>query len=236
VLRTLVPTLRQLPDLPAATRREIVEAIEGNLARLEWSINSRLMAAKLDSGVVELHPRPLDLASSIRQVVAHIASWLALKHQGVSIQAAPDLPLVWADPSQLEYAITNLLVNATKFAPADSTIVVTLQPMLHQPDEQVMQVCVEDEGPGVPPAQRQRIFEKFHAHTTRQPNDGAGLGLYMCREVVGRHGGRIWVEDRPGGGSRFCLILPLVAEEAVTVEHADKERAHAEGRLQDPGD
>ena len=236
VLTTLVPTLRQLPDLPAESRREIVEAIEGNLARLEWSINSRLMAAKLDSGVVELHPRPLDLASSIRRVVAHISSWLALKDQVVSIQAAPDLPLVRADDSQLEYVITNLLVNATKFGPADSTIVVTLQPTRLQPAEEVMLVCVEDQGPGVPPAQREWIFEKFHAHTTRQTNGGAGLGLYICREVVGRHGGRIWVEDRPGGGGRFCFTLPLVAEEIVADEHADKEIAHAENQLQDPGD
>ncbi|MBX2997623.1 MAG: hypothetical protein KF893_03860 [Caldilineaceae bacterium] len=218
VLTTPMPLVRQLPDLPDETRREIVEAVDGNLARLAWSIHSRLEAAKLDSGAVELHLRPFDLPALVHQVVRHISSWLALKHQTVEVQAAPDLPLVQVDGSQLEHVITNLLVNAAKFAPKESTIVVTIQPTLSQAEE-VMQVCVEDEGPGVPPEQRDIIFEKFHARPATQVNGGAGLGLWICRMVVNRHGGQIWVEDRPGGGSRFCFTLPLVAEGSVIEDH-----------------
>jgi len=235
VLTTLMPMLRQLPDLPDETRREIVEAIDGNLTRLAWSINSRLMAAKLDSGVVELHLRPLDLASLIHQTVEQISSWIRLKHQAVQVQAVSDLPLVRADGSHLEHVITNLLVNATKFAPADSTIVVTLRPALLQPAEKVMLVCVEDEGPGVPPEQREWIFERYHARATAHAIGGTGLGLYICRTVVGGHGGRIWVEDRPGGGSRFCFTLPLVDDESIDAECADRENSHEQIALQDPG-
>jgi K+-sensing histidine kinase KdpD len=236
VLTTLMPMLRQLPDLPDETRSEIMEAIDGNLTRLAWSINSRLMAAKLDSGVVELHPRPLDLASLIHQAVAEISSWILLKQQTVQVQATPDLPLVRADGSHLEHVITNLLVNATKFAPAESTILVTLQPT-----EEGMLVCVEDEGPGVPSEQREWLFERYHARPTATANGGTGLGLYICRAVVAGHGGRIWVEDRPGGGSRFCFTLPLVADknladESVNVGRASKESTNEESRLQDPGD
>jgi signal transduction histidine kinase len=94
---------------------------------------------------------------------------------------------------------------------------------------------VEDEGPGVLPAQREIIFEKFHAGSplgaAAQANGSAGLGLYICREVVGRHGGEIWVEDRPGGGSRFCFTLPLIAEEGVVEARTGKERTHEESQL-----
>ena len=236
VLRTLTPALHQLSDLPDETRREIVEAINGNLARLEWAISSLLDGARLEAGLIVPHPRPLNLASSIRQVVEHISSWLELKRQRVSVKAAPDLPLVLADGSLTEHVITNLLVNAMKFAPEDSTIVVTLQPPGPLPAEQVMQVCVEDEGPGVPPEQQEWIFEKYHSHPATQANGGTGLGLWICREVVRRHGGHIWVEDRPGGGSRFCFTLPLIAEESVVEERSDTELGHEESQLQDLSD
>ncbi len=220
VLRTLTPSLRQLPDLTDETRREILEAIDGNLARLEWSINGPLEGARLEAGVIVLHPRPLHLAASIRQVVARILPWLELKRQQVSVNAARDLPLVLADSSQIDHVITNLLVNAIKFAPPDSTIDVTLQLV-----GEVMQVYVEDKGPGVPPAERERVFDKFHSVAAAHASGGAGLGLYICRELVRQHGGRIWVEDRPGGGSRFCFTLPL----------ADEDSADVESQLQDSG-
>jgi two-component system sensor histidine kinase KdpD len=204
------------------------------------------MAAKLDSDVVELHARSLDLASLIRQVVEQMSSWLTLKHESVQLHADPDLPLVRADGSQVEHVISNLLVNAAKFSPPDSLIVVTLAPTTHQTTEKVMQVCVEDQGPGVPQEQREWIFEKFHALPAANANGGAGLGLHICRLVVERHGGRIWVEDRPGGGSRFCFTLPLVDEErvdgessedeSVTADDASKENAHEKIELQNSGD
>jgi K+-sensing histidine kinase KdpD len=213
VLRTLLPAVRQWPALADETRREMLEAIDGNLARLEWSINGSLEGAQLEAGVLVLHPHPLQLASAVRQVVARIAPWLDLKRQRVSVSAAPDLPLALADASQLEHVLTNLLVNAIKYAPAASTIAVELQPVA-----QVMQVCVVDEGPGVPPAERERIFDKFHSAAAAQATGGVGLGLYICRELVHKHGGRIWVEERPGGGSRFCFTLPLAHEEGQDEE------------------
>lgn len=208
VLKTLAPSLRQLPDLPDETRREILDTIDGNLARLEWAINTPLESVRLEAGVITLHPRPLNLARAIRQVADRISPWLALKRQRVSIEANRNLPPVLADSSQIDQVISNLLVNAIKFAPVGSTISVTLHPA-----DRTMQVWVEDEGPGVPPEERERIFDKFHSIAAAQTSGGAGLGLYICREVVQKHGGRIWVEDRPGGGCRFCFTLPLADEE-----------------------
>lgn len=221
VLKTLAPSLRQLPDLPERTRGEILEAIEGNLARLEWSINGPLASARLEAGAIVLRLRPLDLVHSIQHVVAHIGPWLELKRQQVHIQADVDLPLVLADSSLIDHVITNLLVNAIKFAPAGTTIAVKLQVV-----EGAMQVCVEDEGPGVPVDKRTRVFDKFYAVGAGQAPGGTGLGLYICREFVQMHGGRIWVEERAGGGSRFCFTLAVAGEEVGNEGRQSQDTGH----------
>ena len=164
VLRTLAPSLRRLPELPDETRREILDAIDGNLARLEWSINGPLKAARLEAGVIVLRPRPLDLVGYIQQVAERLSPWLDLKRQQVLITAARDLPLVLADSSQIDHVIANLLVNAIKYGPDDSTIGVDLQPT-----GEVMQVCVEDEGPGVPPRNGSASLTSFTRPMRRTP-------------------------------------------------------------------
>ena len=221
VLKMLAPSLRQLPDLPEHTRGEILEAIEGNLTRLEWSINGPLESARLEAGAIVLRLRPLDLVHSIQHVVAHIGPWLELKRQQVHIQADVGLPLVLADSSLIDHVLTNLLVNAIKFAPAGSTIEVRLQVV-----EGAMQVVVEDEGPGVPEDKRTRIFDKFYAVGAGQGAGGAGLGLYICRELVQMHGGRIWVENRSGGGSRFCFTLTVAGEEVGNERRQSQDTGH----------
>jgi signal transduction histidine kinase len=120
---------------------------------------------------------------------------------------------VLADGSQIDHVITNLLVNAIKFSPPDSAISITLHP-----EDTVMRACVEDEGPGIPKDERERIFDKFYSVAAGKTSGGAGLGLYICRELVHKHGGRIWVEERPGSGSRFCFTLPLVGDENTQEE------------------
>lgn len=221
VLKMLAPSLRQLGDLPERTRGEILDAVEGNLVRLEWSINGPLESARLEAGTLSLHPHPLDLRHRIQQVVAHISPWLELKHQQVHIAAGADLPLVLADSSLIDHVITNLLVNAIKFAPAGTTIDVSLQTMVG-----AMQVRVVDQGPGVPADKRTRIFDKFYAAGAGQGAGGAGLGLYLCRELVQMHGGRIWVEDRAGGGSCFCFTLPIVGEEVSNGGRQPQDSGH----------
>jgi signal transduction histidine kinase len=82
----------------------------------------------------------------------------------------------------------------------------------------VVQVSVADAGPGVPPNECERIFDKFYIAAADKALAGVGLGLFICRELVRLHGGCIWVEDRPGRGSRFCFTLPIAAE-----DNADEE-------------
>ncbi len=108
-----------------------------------------------------------------------------------------------ADQWLLRRVVRNLLSNALRFTPAGETIIIHVRCQ----DDQAILLTVADRGPGVAPADRERIFEPFvqgEGESTR----GFGLGLAFCREVVHAHGGQIWVEDNPGGGSRFCMRLP----------------------------
>jgi signal transduction histidine kinase len=213
VLKTLTPTLPQLAQLPPPTQAEIIETIEQNLSRLELLVNDMLESARLEAGTIALHRRSIDLAGRTQRVLGRLSPLLERKQHAISLQIAPELPWVWADGKRVEQILTNLVDNATKFAPVASTIEVALNRA-----NGAVQVCVADAGPGVPPGERERIFDKFYIAAADKALAGVGLGLFICRELVRLHGGCIWVEDRPGGGSRFCFTLPIAAEESADEE------------------
>lgn len=207
VLKTLTPTLRQLTQLPPPTQIEIIETIEQNLGRLELLVNDMLESARLEAGTIALHRRSIDLASRAQRVLERLSPLLERKQQWSILQVAPNLPWVRADGRRVEQILTSLIDNAAKFAPPAGAIEVTLSQV-----DGTVQISVVDTGPGVPPGERERIFDKFYIAAADKALAGVGLGLFICRELVRLHGGCIWVEDRPGGGSRFCFTLPIAAE------------------------
>jgi K+-sensing histidine kinase KdpD len=217
VLKTLTPTLRQLPHLPAQTQGEIIETIEQNLGRLEMLVTDLLEGARLEAGAIELRLRSVNLASRAQRVLDSLSPLLERKRQRASLRTTAGLPAVWADGRRVEQVLSNLIHNAAKFAPPDSAIEVELCPL----DGEV-QVSVADAGLGVPPHERERIFDKFYVGVAEKALAGVGLGLFICRELVRMHGGRIWVEGRPGGGSRFCFTLPLADENVSDEENLKK--------------
>ncbi|MEW5958207.1 MAG: HAMP domain-containing sensor histidine kinase [Chloroflexota bacterium] len=208
VLKTLAPSLRRLPELPAATQTEIIDRIEQNLSRLELLIIDLLESSRLETNAVALHLRPVNLSNRVRRVLDSLTPLLERKHQQVNLSIAPDLPPVWAEGRRVEQILSNLLNNAAKFAPRHSIIDIELSRVGDK-----AQVCVVDAGPGVAVEDRERIFDKFYIAAQDKALAGVGLGLFICRELVRLHDGRIWLEDRPGGGSRFCFTLPLAIED-----------------------
>ena len=115
-------------------------------------------------------------------------------------------PAVWADPDRLHQVLTNLLANAIKFSPPGGRVAITAR----ADTEGLVRFAVEDTGPGISPAERERVFDKFYqvgrVESERPP--GTGLGLTIARHLVELHGGRIWVEDAPHGGAAFVIVLP----------------------------
>ncbi|HEX9372991.1 MAG TPA: ATP-binding protein, partial [Roseiflexaceae bacterium] len=127
-----------------------------------------------------------------------------LRDRPLTTALPADLPMVPLDGVLIEQVLINLLDNATKYTPPGSPIEISA---FASPTEVTVEVA--DHGPGVPPGDERRVFEKFYRAASADGAGGAGLGLAICRGIVEAHGGRIWAANRPGGGAIFCFTLPL---------------------------
>jgi PAS domain S-box-containing protein len=161
------------------------------------------------------HP-PERTRVSVSQVVRETAELISypLRVNGITLtlDLAPELPSLSADPHQLQQVLLNLLTNAQhalRSAPAPRRI--TLTAHVEGPDH--VRIVVADNGPGVPPEIRERIFEPFF--TTKAVGEGTGLGLSLCQGLVESHGGTLTLDDAPGGGTRFAIVLPLALPAAM---------------------
>jgi signal transduction histidine kinase len=170
-------------------------------------VDSLLDIAKMDGGQMSLDRTPSSLrpiAESVQTELSPIAMELEITTE---ILIDPDLPNIPLDVSKMERVLLNLMDNALKFTPADGLIQIRAQ----QAGE-VVRVEVCDNGPGIPDDYKSRIFDRFQqvdGSTGRRR--GTGLGLTFCKLTVEAHGGHIWIEDNPGGGSIFVFTLPLFA-------------------------
>lgn len=192
--------LRLVGDSPL---RPMLEVIGVQVARLEYLVRDLADIIRLESGRFSLRMVPFDLARWVQERTQRLAV-LAPQHQLV-VEAVGPLN-VQADPERLESVLANLLSNAFRHAPPGSTVVVRAE---RQGTEAVLSVA--DQGPGIPPELQTQVFEPFF-RATDDPGGrpaGLGLGLYIAREIIEAHGGRIWVVSQPGQGATFFVALPL---------------------------
>ena len=131
-----------------------------------------------------------------------------------------DLPLVPLDSVLIEQVFINLLENTVKYTPPDSPIDIGATAT-----NSALTVEIVDYGPGIPPSDIERIFDKFYRVRGRDGQRGAGLGLAICRGIVKAHGGRIWAENRVGGGALFRFTLPIDGSPPRVSAEADEPRA-----------
>jgi signal transduction histidine kinase len=178
--------------------------------RLSEIVNDLLIASQLDSGSL---PVTIEATDAFALAEAVVESARAHLPSGTTIElAAPEsLPRVAADPGQLRQVLDNLLENAVKYSPSGGQIDVTLEPR-----GDALRFAVRDPGLGIPSGEQRRIFEKFYRLDPDMSHGvgGTGLGLYICRELVRRVGGKIWVDSREGEGSTFFVELPLARPRA----------------------
>ena len=193
-----------------ARGKRLLEIALQNTDRLVRLVNDILDAERLATGDLLVEPRPVDAADLVREAADAVREDAA--RAGVALEAEPvPLPLQ-ADPGRVVQTLVSLLSNAVKFSPAGGTV--RLETV---PGEGEVRFRVVDQGPGVPPEQRDAVFQPFRQldSSDARRTGGTGLGLAICRSIVRRHGGEIWVEDAPGGGSAFCFTLPLASPAPV---------------------
>ncbi|MFA5284924.1 MAG: ATP-binding protein [Smithellaceae bacterium] len=182
-----------------------IRLANGAAKRMNQLIATLLDIARLEAGKLVLNITEFDLSVLFRDLIEMEQTWVK-KEVEIVTQTQPGL-MVRADRDVLWRVMTNLLDNALKFAPPASTIEITAQAM----DNRTVRIRVMDAGPGVPPEERERIFEKFTRIRDAEHRNygGTGLGLTFCRMAVEAHGGSIHVGAGPsGGGSCFSIQLP----------------------------
>lgn len=167
-------------------------------------IDSLLDLGRLEAGETALSKSRMRPDSLVQEAVEQIQPLALNKEQAVEVRLAPDLPDISADHDMILRVLTNLLDNAVKFAPRQGHITLTVT---RAGDD--MLFTVSDDGIGIPPEYRQRIFDRFVRLENAEGVGGIGLGLAFCKLAVEAHGGRIWVESEVGQGSHFKFTLPL---------------------------
>ena len=185
--------------------RRYLGRVRDNADRLGRMVSDLLDLTRIEAGRIELVPLTLPVADLVGDAVdglRHVAG----ERQ---VRIAADLPssvAVRADPDKVHQVLTNLLANAIKWSPPGGQVTVTAGPDA----DGLVRLAVEDAGPGVPPTERERVFDKFYqvARVEGERLPGTGLGLTIARHLVELHSGRIWVEDAPGGGAAFVVLLP----------------------------
>jgi two-component system phosphate regulon sensor histidine kinase PhoR len=188
-------------------RDHLLSVISDQSDRLVHLVSDILVTSQLESGRLVLTSEQVDVRDVARGVI-EAARTHAPEELSLELVAPPVLAVVAADRDKLWQVLANLVANAIKYSPGAGRIEIRLeQRQAH------LRTAVRDEGVGIPQREQQRIFEKFYRllpNMTRGVG-GTGLGLYICRELVRRMGGSIWVESNEGPGSTFFVELPLVA-------------------------
>ena len=198
------------PPLDEAERIDYLERIDRNAGSLSVLIDDLLDFARLDRQTLTVVPRAVNLSELVPSVVDQTSSILG--DHPLSMNVAPGVVAV-ADPSAVERIVVNLLSNASKYSPPDAQVEVVVSRLA---TKAVLEVT--DRGPGIPAAERERIFDRFYRvdNPTTRSTRGVGIGLALVLELVGLLAGSVRVGDAPGGGTRFTIELPLVGDDSGT--------------------
>lgn len=195
-----------LPEDASPTLHTVFAIATRSADRMQRLISTLLDINRLEAGQSLLDNEPVKAVDLVNDALDTVRSLLDNKHQQVKINIPEALPMVWVDMDMIRRVLINLLENAVKYTPAGSHIEVSARRK-----GEWCEVWIDDNGPGIPEEKRQVIFEKFARLQDNRKVVGFGLGLAFCRMAVEAHGGKIWVENRAKGGSRFAFTLPIAS-------------------------
>jgi len=189
-----------------ADARRFLALASGGVRRMFALVESLLDVERLDSGDATLNLEPLDMVELLDLLVEQHRPLAWASEVNLTVEhETRDVPLISGDRIRLERVLINLLDNAVKYSRGEKGVIVQTAVYDGQ-----LRVAVEDSGPGIPPEQRARVFDRFVQLDGRsEDRRGFGLGLAFCRSAITAHGGQIWVEDGHEGGVRFVFSLPI---------------------------
>lgn len=203
-IKAAVTSLLHSEHSPEA-QRELIQAINEESDRLNAFVGDLLDLSRLDAGAWRPERDWFDVTDLLGTVLGRLDDAAAAR---VRLHLAPGLPMVPVDCIQMGQALWNLIENALKYSPADSPVSVDVT----AGGKAVLRISVSDWGPGIPPGEEERIFEKFYRATgdrRRKGVPGTGLGLAIVRGIIDAHGGRVRAYTRAEGGATFEILLPI---------------------------
>jgi signal transduction histidine kinase len=199
-LQLLERTARQKGSLDTESVVRLLAVPSRQLRRLTRMVDLLLDSAQVENERLVLDPQPLDLCELVHDAAGRLAERFRETGCALSLDACQPVQGRW-DRLRLEQVVTNLLTNALKYGGG------RVEVRTHAGNAAVL--AVHDNGPGIPPEDRERIFRPFERLRSAAGEDGAGLGLYIVREIVRAHGGRVEVTGEPGEGTTFTVVLPI---------------------------
>ena len=206
-IRAFAELMRDDEGMDAEQRQRFLDIIVTETERLTRLVNQVLDMAKIEAGAAEWHNAEVDLTALLQQAASSMAESFREREIALECLWTPAPVMVWGDADRLTQVVLNLLSNAAKYAPRQLGVV----SLALQVRGGEVVVSVRDNGPGVPPDQQAKVFEKFRqvdGDEHYRPG-GTGLGLPISREIVQHLGGRLWLESQPGQGACFAFALPL---------------------------
>jgi len=185
-------------------QKEYLGIAKDSCHQMRNCINDLLDATRLETGKFALHTKPAALDALAHRVLTALRPAAQEKKVTLTEEIQPGLPLLPLDEQRMVQVISNLLGNALKYTPPGGSVFVKVSEVAD-----ALEFSVRDTGCGIPRAEQEHIFDRlYQVKTGDAATGGIGLGLYLCRELVQLHGGRIWVESQPGKGSTFRFVIP----------------------------
>ena len=202
----LLRDARRNGDIPPARLESALEVVNVQSGKLADLVKRLLDTSQIQAGKLRIEPVSTDLVALVRSALSQ--QQVSAPH--VLVFDGPDHLEAMVDPVRFEQVVTNLICNAVKYSPGGGCVTV----QLHQDDDGAIQLAVTDEGMGVPPEQREAVFDRFYQAHDDDHLSGMGLGLYITRQIVDLHGGFVRIEEPERSGSRFVVALPPCASGA----------------------
>jgi signal transduction histidine kinase len=181
-------------------KKMMLQTVNVDADRLTRLIAELLDVARIDTGRLSLYPRPVDITTVVERVLASVRAGTG---RDISLQVDGELPSISADPDKLAQVVTNLVDNAIRHG--DGHVTITVSPVSGGDPFDGVVMHVDDEGEGISPSIRSRVFTKFWKHGSR---GGSGLGMYIIHGLTRAHGGTVEIGEAPGGGARITIVWP----------------------------
>jgi PAS domain S-box-containing protein len=210
IVSSLDVLFSMVPEDDKETVQTILRIAENSTDRIQRLVSSLLDVNRLESGQPVADQKVVDPIALIEQAVLDVEPVARGRRQTVSAKLPKELPPIWVDEDMARRVLINLMENAVKFTPPDGQLEVGAYP-----EDRWVHMWVKDNGPGIPVAEQERVFDKFTRLRGTNKSSGLGIGLAFCRLAVLGHGGKIWVESEPGKGSVFHFTFPVATQEQV---------------------